>query len=404
MPRVDRARHLCKRARRLEWLGLHISSFGGLKDRLRGIFADREFFMRSEGEVRFITIAARTQMIAAGIAAAMVLAFVTAVTTAVWTQSTAARERLALAQRASHVATAEHRLAAYRQDMDAVADDLSRRQDIIEEMVDSLPADAKGDFEDGGDSAATDASGAVAKISTVLPEAATLSRLEARQFAFVGRLTRFADGRSARAASAIRKLGLDPDAMVRRAPRSGMGGPVRKLVTSRDGTVDPRFQRLGRSLARMDALERGLDGIPQVLPASIEMISSGFGYRSDPFTGIGAMHSGLDFRGPVGAPIHAAAAGKVSFVGQQNGYGNVIEVSHGNGLMTRYAHMSHFAAVAGQTVAAGDVIGAIGSTGRSTGPHLHFEVRINGRAVNPRPFLDVAPGILAQARDMAAHG
>ena len=110
------------------------------------------------------------------------------------------------------------------------------------------------------------------------------------------------------------------------------------------------------------------------------------------------MHSGLDFRGLTGAPIHAAADGRISFVGQKSGYGNVVEVRHGNGLLTRYAHMSKFAAKVGQKVAAGDIIGAIGSTGRSTGPHLHFEVRINDRAVNPRPFLEYAPDVLKEAR------
>ena len=86
-------------------------------------------------------------------------------------------------------------------------------------------------------------------------------------------------------------------------------------------------------------------------------------------------------------PIHAAAAGAVSYVGQRSGYGNVVEITHAGGMMTRYAHMSRFAARPGQQVAAGDRIGAIGSTGRSTGPHLHFEVRINGQAVDPRPFM-----------------
>src|SRR3546814_7764601 len=96
------------------------------------------------------------------------------------------------------------------------------------------------------------------------------------------------------------------------------------------------------------------------------------------------MNSGLDFKGPQGAPIYAAARGRVSFVGRKHGYGNVVEIRHGNGMMTRYAHMSRFAARVGEAVEAGDVIGAIGSTGRSTGPHLHFDVHINNRAVNPR--------------------
>lgn len=110
------------------------------------------------------------------------------------------------------------------------------------------------------------------------------------------------------------------------------------------------------------------------------------------------MHSGLDFRGPIGAPIVAAAKGRVVFVGRRSGYGNVVEISHGNGLMTRYAHMSRFAARVGQQVGAGDRIGAIGNTGRSTGPHLHFEVRIHGRAVNPRTFLEKAPHVLEEIR------
>ena len=116
------------------------------------------------------------------------------------------------------------------------------------------------------------------------------------------------------------------------------------------------------------------------------------------------MHKGLDFKGGIGAPIHAAASGKISFAGRKSGYGNVIEITHGNGLMTRYAHMSAFRAKVGQRVAAGDVIGAIGNTGRSTGPHLHFEVHVNNRAVNPRPFLETAPHVLEKVRRARADG
>ena len=167
-----------------------------------------------------------------------------------------------------------------------------------------------------------------------------------------------------------------------------MGGPFIAFSSSTDSALDQRFQRLAVSLARMQALQRGLTSMPQVLPASLEFISSGFGYRADPFTGGAAFHAGLDFKGPIGAPIYAAAKGKVSFVGQRQGYGNCVEVDHGNGMITRYAHMSAFRTELGKDVLAGEVIGAIGSTGRSTGPHLHFEVRINDTAVNPRPFLE----------------
>ncbi|MAF29831.1 MAG: hypothetical protein CL819_11510 [Croceicoccus sp.] len=128
------------------------------------------------------------------------------------------------------------------------------------------------------------------------------------------------------------------------------------------------------------------------------MISSPFGYRRDPFTGRAAMHSGLDFRGATGTPIRAAAKGRVAFVGRKGGYGNVIEIRHGNGVMTRYAHMSKFDARVGDRVDAGETIGRIGSTGRSTGPHLHFEVRINNRAVDPRPMLEKGASILGARR------
>ena len=190
---------------------------------------------------------------------------------------------------------------------------------------------------------------------------------------------------------------LDPASVIA-SGRGAMGGPLQRYATAPGGGMDPRFERLGLSLARMNALIQGLEGVPQVLPASLAAISSGFGYRHDPFTGGAAMHAGLDFKGPIGAPIHAAARGTVSFVGQKSGYGKVVEVGHGNGLVTRYAHMSRFNAQVGQKVAAGAVIGAIGNTGRSTGPHLHFEVRQNGRALNPRLFLERAPDVLEEIR------
>ena len=177
-----------------------------------------------------------------------------------------------------------------------------------------------------------------------------------------------------------------------------MGGPLIVLRPGQGGPFDPRFRRLGLSLARMDALQRGLQGIPQVVPAASTHITSGFGYRSDPIAGSPAFHAGLDFKGPTGAPIYSAAKGKVTFVGRRPGYGNCVEINHGNGLRTRYAHMSAFRTRPGALVTAGQVIGAVGSTGRSTGPHLHFEVRLHGRPVNPRPFLEVAPNVLEKAR------
>lgn len=364
--------------------------------RLRNLFPDREFFMRSQGQVRFITITGRVQLWAAGITLAALAAWGISMAGMAWSQYSAAAERSNLLQREAKIATAEDRVAEYRDNLDETVKDLGARQKFIETMVDSLPSDAK--TGETVSNSASEAAKTISKVSAAVPEAAELARLEGRQIAFVERLTRYADRRAQRAEAAIRKLGLNPSTMMNSADRDAMGGPLELLTSDANGRIDPRFERLGLSLARMSALERGLQGIPQVLPASIESISSGFGYRRDPFNGGGAMHSGLDFRGPTGAPIYAAAKGTVTFAGVKSGYGKVVEISHGNGLMTRYAHMSRFNTAVGAKVPAGSHIGAIGSTGRSTGPHLHFEVRINNTAVNPRPFLERAPNVLQEAR------
>ena len=109
--------------------------------------------------------------------------------------------------------------------------------------------------------------------------------------------------------------------------------------------------------------------------------TSPFGVRVDPFLHVPAMHTGIDFRGDMGEPIHATAAGTVTSAGWSGGYGNMVEVDHGNGLATRYGHLSAIDVKVGQTIRIGQVIGRLGSTGRSTGPHVHYETRVNGEAV-----------------------
>jgi murein DD-endopeptidase MepM/ murein hydrolase activator NlpD len=370
-----------------------------LAERVRSWFPERELFMRSHGQVRFITLTTRMQMRAVALTLAVLAGWGVSIGVMAVSQYRAEAERLALLEREAEVASAESRFAAYRDNLDEVTRDVSRRMEFLEEAAAMLPEDAVAaePVADTLSDSSNEAARALAKISAVMPEAAGLARIEAQQLAYAERMTRFADRRAARAEQAIRELGLNPRAILA-AARTAQGGPFEGLATSPDGGIDPRFERLALSLARMDALERGLSSIPQVMPADMSMISSGFGYRSDPFHGGAAMHSGLDFRGPVGSPIHAAAKGTVSFVGTKSGYGKVIEISHGNGMMTRYAHMSAWHARRGQPVEAGAIIGRIGSTGRSTGPHLHFEVHIHGRAVNPRPFLESDHHVLEKAR------
>jgi murein DD-endopeptidase MepM/ murein hydrolase activator NlpD len=155
--------------------------------------------------------------------------------------------------------------------------------------------------------------------------------------------------------------------------------------------LQTQFDHSGRQLSVLEAMlynqQVQLKSTPSTLPAP-GYITSGFGTRSDPFSGGVAHHMGIDFSANTGDPVHAAADGVVSFAGVKSGYGNVIEIDHGNGYSTLYGHNSRLIGKVGDVIHAGDTIAAAGSTGRSTGPHVHFEVHINGQPVNPRPFLD----------------
>ena len=368
----------------------------GWQSRINSWFPDREFFMRSEGQVRFITISSRVQKAAAAAAVFVALVWAASLAVAGWAQYSASADRDSLLSREAKVATSEERLAAYGENLEEVSTDLDRRMDFIEGVAELLPADMQVDAKVSDSS--TEAAATVQKVSAAFPQAAELARIEARQLAVVEGLTRYADWRANRAAAALKRLELNPDAVIRRSESQAMGGPLEGLSTDSKGNIDPRFERLGLSMARMSALEEALQGVPQFAPARRDMISSGFGYRRDPFNRRAAMHKGLDFRGATGTPIYAAAKGRVTFVGRKGGYGNTVEITHGNGLMTRYAHLSRFDAKVGDRVKAGETIAKMGSTGRSTGPHLHFEVRINGRAVNPRTFLETAPNVLEEIR------
>ena len=184
-------------------------------------------------------------------------------------------------------------------------------------------------------------------------------------------------------ASEIRRLGLDPS---RLQSRTAVGGPYEPVETVR--AADPSFKALFNSWAKLDQLEQGTVAIPSTEPVRGTSFTSGFGIRSDPFRGRAAMHAGIDLAGPIGTPIYATADAVVGrSEWNSGGYGNLVELDHGHGIQTRYGHLSKSMVAAGQRVKRGDMIGLMGSTGRSTGSHLHYEVRIDGKAVNPVPFL-----------------
>ena len=144
----------------------------------------------------------------------------------------------------------------------------------------------------------------------------------------------------------------------------------------------------------LDGLRHALPSVPLRKPLRGELqMTSTFGYRTDPFLGRPALHSGVDLREEWGTPVHATAAGVVTTAGPSGGYGNMVEVDHGGGLSTRYGHLSAISVSPGQQVSPGAVLGRVGSTGRSTGPHLHYEVRIDGEAVDPSRFLRAATAL-----------
>ena len=172
-------------------------------------------------------------------------------------------------------------------------------------------------------------------------------------------------------------------------PVAGLGGalPLQSGLDSLSAQFD-------RQEAQLDVLEnllrdRTIDNalLSSGMPVAHGYVASGYGERSDPFNGHQAIHLGLDFAAPEGTPVTAVADGVVTFAGVRSGYGNVVEIDHGNGYMTRYAHNSAIDTELGARVRAGDDIAKVGSTGRSTGPHCHFEVWLNGRAVNPMAYV-----------------
>ena len=172
----------------------------------------------------------------------------------------------------------------------------------------------------------------------------------------------------------------------------GQGGPYEPV----NATSDSTFKQLFTSWKKLDTLSSGAIAVPSDKPVKTAAFTSGYGVRSDPFSGGAARHMGIDLAGPVGTPIYATADGTITESAfNSGGYGNLIKIDHGRGIETRYGHLSKLLVAEGTRVRRGQLIGLMGSTGRSTGSHLHYEVRIEGRAVNPVPFMKSTDYLLA---------
>jgi murein DD-endopeptidase MepM/ murein hydrolase activator NlpD len=353
---------------------------------------EREIYLRSGGTVKFVRISSRLQLAVVGLVLMFLGAWGIATGAMLWSQSHLSAERALVAQERAAVIDRQASVEAYKGSVSDIARDIEARQKAYDEILrvnfGDLPAAAKTDAAKAKAAAPVLKSGKVSDASS--PEAQRLEQLRARQDQFGAQLAAAARQRLARVEQAIRGFGLNPATFGN--VRAGMGGPyvpVGGLIAS-----DPELRDLATLLGRLNAMETTLATIPSGRPTEAPMETSSYGYRRDPFNGLTAFHAGIDFPGAYGQSIIAAASGRISFVGQRPGYGNVVEIDHGNGILTRYAHLSRFGARVGDEVARGQAIARMGSTGRSTGTHLHFEVRVRGEAVNPRRFLEARQDVL----------
>jgi murein DD-endopeptidase MepM/ murein hydrolase activator NlpD len=214
---------------------------------------------------------------------------------------------------------------------------------------------------------------------------ASLDRVERRQGVALSQMQERYEDKARRLRGLLADLGLKLE-----TPSSGTGGPFVPIRLPGEGNGFARaLTRANIARVEIEQLNRTLIHVPFRKPVTGEIdISSLFGVRVDPFLHIAAMHTGIDFRGDSGEPIHATAAGTVTNAGWSGGYGRMVEVDHGNGFATRYGHLSQIDVNVGDEIRVGQVVGRMGSTGRSTGPHLHYETRVDGEAVDPQKFLN----------------
>lgn len=217
---------------------------------------------------------------------------------------------------------------------------------------------------------------------------ASLDRLEQRQAATVGSLAERYDAKARRIRAVLAELGLDLGKSTNESA-AAVGGPFVPVNVVKDAsTFERQLSRVQLARAQITRLTRTLGSIPVRKPIDGELdAQSGFGVRVDPFLNTPAMHTGLDLHGETGDVVRATGDGTVIAAGWNGGYGRTVDIDHHNGISTRYAHLSSIDVRVGQPVKSGQILGKVGSTGRSTGPHLHYETRLKGEAVDPQKFL-----------------
>jgi murein DD-endopeptidase MepM/ murein hydrolase activator NlpD len=410
-------------------------------------FRERQIYLRAEGEVQFITLRPWTQ--AAGLTALMLglfwLAFST-INIAFKGQLLALHERGMYDARIEY----DDRLAAMRNQVDRLTDQLlinqgeylgrvdevkaefdrlaERHKRLVEffrqslarkpasqtepamlqqmpKPTEEMPADSHGD-QSGmqinpyktGQNGAKFAERLAAPFRTPREAARPLAELRAMfgehrriELALMDEALRHAEEQAARAGSIFQHLGINEKAVAANSDHrtAEVGGPL-IAVSFVDSGPDELADRMEQIIAAQDAYEKlkheALQ-LPLQMPMNnIKRVTSGYGVRRDPFRHTIAMHGGVDFKNDLNSPVYATADGKVNIAGWEGAYGRMVEIFHDNGVATRYAHLGSITVAAGDMVKRGDMVGRLGNTGRSTGPHLHYETRVKGRAVDPVRF------------------
>ena len=364
-----------------------------LRQSMERLFPERHLYVRSGGEIRGFVLSTGRQVTAAGVVCAVavwmgvcsaamlinLLSLGTASQEAL--RSKAYYERL-IADRQARLTSAVAQLS----DSSGAIDELARSVEKRHRALALLLAPLRG---------AAGAAGAIAPLKAPAADSAVdrVRFVRIDQDRLIAQAEAFARSRADRLRLALRLAGLDTSALSRNS--EGQGGPLIEgkdpkalaAVLDVDEAFAQRVQHAAVTMGDFHALSDAADKVPLASPVSSASRSSGFGARLDPITRRPAFHPGLDFASGFLTPIYATAPGEVSFTGVRSGYGNTVEIDHGGGFKTRYAHLQGIAVVTGQRVAVGQRIGAMGSTGRSTGPHLHYEVWADGRPQNPDRFL-----------------
>jgi murein DD-endopeptidase MepM/ murein hydrolase activator NlpD len=372
----------------------------GRWERAREMFQSRDLFFHDGKTMRRVHLSTRMQLMAAAGVAFAGLSAVAGVAGVAMSAPGVSQNINQYAARHAAVSEMEGRVAALQAEVDTIrqaarvhAARLEKRQAFLANIV-----SGKGDAQEvsslmDGAAVPTDKQSA-----SIL---AAFNAVEVQQQQAAQKLLAVTESRYREKYAALSHLGIDP-----RRVQLAMGGPYEPVTVETAAALpaatvkqeDQQFRALFNSWKRLDQLEQGMVSIPSAKPVQTVALTSNFGVRSDPFRGGAAMHSGVDIPGSYGTPIYATADAIVGRAGWIGGYGNMVELEHGRGIQTRYGHMSQLLVAAGTRVKRGQQIGLMGSTGRSTGNHLHYEVRLDGRAVNPIPFLRSTDYMVAMQR------